>query len=195
MNKFIVENTKFDEVLLLTPRVFTDDRGYFCETYNHENLRDLGFLENLVQDNESKSKINVIRGLHYQWDKPMGKLVRVVKGSIIDVMVDFRKGSPTYGDHMKVLLSDENKKQIWIPPGFAHGILSLEDDTYVSYKCSSVYNQNGEGGINPFDEQINIDWGISKQDAVLSEKDFNAMSFIDYNKDPKFLYKEKNKNV
>ena len=189
MQKFTIEDTKFDDVIIITPRIFTDERGYFCETYNVDNLKELGFAVDMVQDNQSKSQKNVIRGLHYQWDEPMGKLVRVIKGSVRDVIVDIRKYSPTYGESASFLLTEENNKQLWVPSGFAHGILSLEDNTIVSYKCSSVYNSNGESGINPFDEYLNVDWGIDKAEAIVSEKDAVAKSFLDYDRDPKFFSK------
>ena len=190
MKKFTIEKTQFDDVILITPRVFADHRGYFCETYNVKNLRELGFNEVMLQDNQSKSHKNVIRGLHYQWNNPMGKLVRVLHGAVRDVSVDVRKYSPTYGQSDSFLLSAENNKQLWVPPGFAHGILSLEDDTLVSYKCSSVYNPNGESGINPFDKYLNIDWGISESEAIISEKDKIAQSFLDYDRNPKFFMTE-----
>ena len=187
MQKFTIEKTKFDDVVVIIPRIFSDDRGYFCETYNVENLKEIGFVEDMVQDNQSKSQKNVIRGLHYQWDDPMGKLVRVIKGAVKDVIVDIRKNSPTYGESEFFLLTEENNKQLWVPPGFAHGILSLEDDTIVSYKCSSVYNSEGESGIDPFDNYLNVDWGIDKSEAVISEKDKIAKSFLQYDRDPKFF--------
>ena len=186
MEKFILEKTKFKDVVVITPRVFEDQRGYFCETHNYFNLAQYGFTVNFVQDNESKSKKNVIRGLHYQWDEPMGKLVRVINGSVRDVIVDIRKGSQTYGESLSVVLSDENKKQLWVPPGFAHGVVSLEEGTILSYKCSSVYNQDGESGINPFDKKLNIDWGLPVEEALISEKDLLAKSFDEYTKNAKF---------
>jgi len=186
MNKFEIKKTKFRGVLIIIPRIFDDDRGYFYESYNVANLFDLGFTENMQQDNQSISKKNVIRGLHYQWDEPMGKLVRATRGSVKDIIVDIRKDSVTYGEYMSVTLTDKNHKQLWVPPGFAHGILALEEDTVVLYKCSSVYNQNGESGINPFDKFLNIKWGIDKKDAVLSLKDQEAQNFLEYDRDPKF---------
>jgi len=188
MKKFFIEKTDFNDVVILTPRVFEDDRGYFCETYNIENLKDIGFDVGFCQDNESRSKKNVIRGLHYQWEPEMGKLVRVISGEVLDVIVDIKKNSPTYGQHRKFYLSSKNKKQLWVPAGYAHGILSLAEDTIVSYKCSGSYNSNAESGLNPFDDNLNIDWGIQKQDAIVSEKDMIAKDFSSYDKDPKFYY-------
>ena len=130
-----------------------------------------------MQDNESKSKKNVIRGLHYQWLSPMGKLVRVVSGAIIDVVVDIRKDSLTYGDHVKFKISAKNKKQLWVPSGFAHGMLSLEEDTLVSYKCSAFYNPEGESAISPFDKDLNIDWETNLKNINISDKDLVAYWF------------------
>ena len=189
MEKFTIEETKFDNVIVITPRIFEDDRGYFCETYNVENLKELGFDEHMVQDNQSKSQKNVIRGMHYQWNGPMGKLVRVIKGAVKDIIVDIRKYSSTYGESESFLLTEDNNKQLWVPPGFAHGILSLEDNTIVSYKCSSVYNAEGESGLNPFDSFLNIDWGIDQATAIVSDKDKIAKGFLDYDISPKFFYK------
>ena len=171
MKKFIIEKTKFNDVLVITPRVFADNRGYFCETYNVPNLSIMGFETKFWQDNESKSRKNVIRGLHYQWQPAMGKLVRAVHGRILDVIVDIRKGSPTYSQTMSIELTSENRKQLWVPAGYAHGVLSLEDNTIISYKCSGVYNSEAESGLNPFDKNLNIDWGIAPENAVVSEKD------------------------
>jgi len=188
MKKFTIDKTELDGVLILTPHVFSDERGYFCETHNMFTLLELDFNVEFVQDNESKSKKNVIRGLHYQWTPPMGKLVRVISGAIVDVVVDIRKDSPTYGDHLKFHISSENKKQIWVPPGFAHGMLSLEEDTIVSYKCSEYYNPEGESGLNPFDPRLNIDWGVrdKQRDTIVSKKDLVAKSFEIYDENPRF---------
>ena len=186
MKKFTIKHEELEGLMTIEPKFFEDDRGYFCETWNYENLKELGFDINMWQDNQSLSGKNVLRGLHYQWDKPMGKLVRVVKGSVYDVCVDIRKDSPTFGKYFKVLLSEKNKKQLWVPAGFAHGILSLEEDTIVLYKCSNVYNQKGESGVHPFDKQLDIDWGIPIEEVILSTKDREAQSFLDYKNNPKF---------
>lgn len=190
MKKFIIEKTKFNDVLVITPRVFADNRGYFCETYNVPNLSIMGFETKFWQDNESKSRKNVIRGLHYQWQPAMGKLVRAVHGRILDVIVDIRKGSPTYSQTMSIELTSENRKQLWVPAGYAHGVLSLEDNTIISYKCSGVYNSEAESGLNPFDKNLNIDWGITPENAVVSEKDLLAKTFDEYDNDPKFYFEE-----
>lgn len=192
MQKFTIEKTKFEDVLVITPKVFNDHRGYFCETYNIQNLRDENFTIDFVQDNESMSKKHVLRGLHYQWEPAMGKLVRAVSGEVLDVIVDIRKGSPTYGEHLSVKLSDTNKKQLWVPAGFAHGILSCSENAIVSYKCSGVYNSNAESGINPLDPQLGIDWGFDTSKLILSDKDKKAQTFKEYTEQPKFTFEEKN---
>jgi dTDP-4-dehydrorhamnose 3,5-epimerase len=184
--KFQIEEQSLSGLLTIKPRYFEDHRGYFSETYNLQGLSQLGFNFAMSQDNESRSKKNVLRGLHYQWDGPMGKLVRVVKGSVMDVCVDIRSDSKTYGQWDSFMLTEENRTQLWVPPGFAHAILSLHDDTIVVYKCSSVYNQEGESGINPYDSDLNIDWPVDKADIILSDKDRVAKSFSDYSLDPKF---------
>jgi|2_EtaG_2_1085320.scaffolds.fasta_scaffold08814_3 dTDP-4-dehydrorhamnose 3,5-epimerase len=176
--------TFFNDVMVFTPEVFEDHRGFFFQSYDEKIAAHIE--EEFVQDNHSYSNKNVIRGLHYQWDQPMGKLVRVVRGSAIDYFVDIRAESPTFGQYDSVVLSTKTHKMIWIPPGFAHGFLSLEDHTTVLYKCTSYYNKFGEAGINPFDLEINIDWAIDKEDAVISEKDTDSQSFLEYSKDIKF---------
>jgi len=181
----------FNDVMLFTPTAYEDSRGMFFQSYDESISSHIN--EEFVQDNHSYSHKNVIRGLHYQWDKPMGKLVRAVRGAAIDYFVDIRKNSPTFGEHDSVLLSAENRKMIWIPEGFAHGFLSLEDHTTVLYKCTSYYNKNGEAGINPFDPDINIKWGVEKKEAIISEKDLNSQSFWEYTKDIKFILLEEQK--
>ena len=176
--------SKFEEIKILTPSVFSDKRGFFFESYNNKLQQEIG--AEFIQENHSVSHKNVIRGLHYQWDCPMGKFVRVVRGSIIDYFVDIRKDSPTYGQYDSVLLSDENHFMVWIPPHFAHGFESLEDNTVMLYKCSALYNKEGESGINPFDKDININWSIDKNRSICSNKDWNAQSFADYSNNPKF---------
>ncbi len=181
--------TFFNNIIIFTPQVYKDDRGLFFQSY--DEILSEHINENFVQDNHSYSHKNVIRGLHYQWEQPMGKLVRVVRGAAIDYFVDIRKNSPTYGQYNKVKLTADNHKMIWIPQGFAHGFLSLEDHTTVLYKCTSYYNHAGESGINPFDSDINIDWPIDRELAILSEKDCNSQSLLEYTKDIKFNLEEK----
>ena len=166
-----VEESHIEGLLVITPDVFKDDRGYFFESFNKDNFNKLGLPTNFVQDNESKSQRGVIRGLHFQ-APPMaqGKLVRVIKGSVMDVAVDIRKGSPTYGKWHSVLLTDENKKLFWIPPGFAHGFQTLEDETIFSYKCTGTYNKGSEGSLFWNDPSIGINWDFSIK-PIVSEKD------------------------
>ncbi len=166
-----IETTNIEGLLLIKPTVFQDERGYFMESFHsmkfkqHTNI-DLEF----VQDNESKSMKGVVRGLHYQ-NSPhaQGKLVRVVQGSVIDVAVDLRTASPTYGEYYATILSSENKHQLYIPPGFAHGFGVLEDNSIFAYKCTGYYNKASEGCIRWNDPVINIEWGI--KNPIVSEKD------------------------
>jgi dTDP-4-dehydrorhamnose 3,5-epimerase len=170
--------TKFEieGPLLIEPRVFGDERGYFFESFHSEKYKQAGIPLSFVQDNESKSSAGVLRGLHFQ-NPPFdqGKLVRVVKGKVMDIAVDIRKNSPTYGKHIAVELTEENKLQLWIPPGFAHGFLSLVDETIFMYKCTNVYNKEAEDGIIWNDPDLNINWGI--ENPLVSEKDLILNSF------------------
>lgn len=162
--------TSINGLLIIKPDVFKDDRGYFYESYNKERFAKVGLNIDFVQDNESKSSKGVLRGLHFQ--KPpfaQGKLVRVIKGAVMDVAVDLRKDSPTYGKWESVVLTEENKLQFWIPEGFAHGFVAMEDNTIFNYKCTNVYNKESEGSILWNDPDININWNIDN--PILSEKD------------------------
>ncbi|TSA28208.1 MAG: dTDP-4-dehydrorhamnose 3,5-epimerase [Bacteroidetes bacterium] len=163
-------------LLIIKPDVFEDERGYFFESYNREKFIAHGIDVNFVQDNESKSKRGVLRGLHFQ-NPPFaqGKLVRVMRGSVLDVAVDIRTGSPTYGQWSSIVLSGQNKWMYWIPSGFAHGFLTLEDDTIFFYKCTNVYNKESEGAVRWNDPDLRIDWGI--EDPVISPKDQVAPLF------------------
>jgi dTDP-4-dehydrorhamnose 3,5-epimerase len=174
----------FKEIKVFKPQVYFDKRGVFFESFDKSMSDDLN--QAFTQDNHSHSYTNVIRGLHYQWNKPMGKLVRVAKGKIIDYFVDIRKDSVTYGQYDSIMLSDKNRVAVWIPPGFAHGFEVLENDTLVLYKCTAYYNKDGESGINPFDKEINIPWQVSKEKMIISDKDFNSQTFAEYSLDPKF---------
>jgi dTDP-4-dehydrorhamnose 3,5-epimerase len=166
--------------LLIKPRIFHDDRGYFYESYNAPVFNRNGISAVFVQDNQSSSLKNVLRGLHFQAPPfDQGKLVRVVKGAVYDVAVDIRKGSPTYGQHLKVELTEENKYMFWIPPGFAHGFLSLENDTLFLYKCTNVYDKQSEGGLLWNDPDLNIDWGVSE--PLVSEKDMELSAWKNFN--------------
>jgi len=165
----IVENTSLDGVKIVTPRIFEDDRGYFFESYKTSVFEKHGLPTNFVQDNEVKSVKGVLRGLHYQLNRPQGKLVRVVSGSILDVAVDIRIGSPTFGQSEIVHLTVENRKMLFIPEGFAHGYLVTSDEAIVTYKCTDIYDPNDQFGIIWNDETIGMDWGYKS--PILSEKD------------------------
>jgi dTDP-4-dehydrorhamnose 3,5-epimerase len=164
--------TEIEGLLIFEPKVFEDSRGYFFESYNEQTFVDAGINCRFVQDNQSRSTFGVIRGLHYQ-APPFGqtKLVRAIEGRILDVAVDFRKGSPTYGHHVAVELSSDNCRQLLVPVGFAHGFSVLSEFATVLYKCDNVYNKQSEGGLRYNDPQLNIDWQIPPDSAVVSEKD------------------------
>jgi dTDP-4-dehydrorhamnose 3,5-epimerase len=168
-----IEPTPIPDVIIIKPDVFSDDRGYFMESFHSEKFRQLGINAEFVQDNESKSQKGVLRGLHFQrppWTQ--GKLVRVIKGAVLDVAVDLRKQSPFYGKWVSMVLSGENKWLCWIPEGFAHGFVTLEDDTIFSYKCTNFYHKASEGSLRWNDPTIGIDWNI--RNPVLSGKDMEA---------------------
>lgn len=168
--------TNLNGLFLIEPKVFGDHRGYFFESFRQDLFDKLGTDLQFVQDNQSKSAKNILRGLHFQKaPKTQGKLVQVIKGSVLDIVVDIRKESSTFGQHFSVELNEENKKLLWIPPGFAHGFLTLEDETIFSYKCTEYYAPELEGSIRWNDETLNIQWDID--DPILSEKDKNAPLF------------------
>lgn len=172
--------TPLKGLLIIKPDVFEDERGYFFESFNHEKFLKLGLDLHFVQDNESKSKKGVLRGLHFQAPPfEQGKLVRVMRGSVLDVAVDIRRDSPTYGRWESIILSGQNKWMYWIPAGFAHGFVTLEDDTIFFYKCTNVYNKASEGSILWHDADLNINWGI--ENPVISEKDKAAPLFRQFN--------------
>jgi dTDP-4-dehydrorhamnose 3,5-epimerase len=173
--------TGIKDLLIIKPMVFEDDRGYFFESYNRDKFKEAGVDVNFVQDNESRSMKNVLRGLHFQ--KPpftQGKLVRVMRGSVLDVAVDLRKDSETYGKWASIILSDKNKWMYWVPEGFAHGFLTLEDNTVFFYKCTNVYSKASEGSILWNDPDLQIDWGLKAQ-PVLSDKDKLSPDFRTFN--------------
>lgn len=167
---FIFNKTEIEGVYVIEPKVFGDNRGYFMETYNEQEFKNNGLDYNFVQDNQSKSKKGVLRGLHFQKTHPQAKLVRVLEGEVFDVAVDLRKGSKTYGKWVGVILSEENKKQFMIPRGFAHGFVVLSDTAVFAYKCDDFYHPEDEGGIMWNDPDINIEWPY-KGELLLSEKD------------------------
>ncbi len=164
-----VETTKLDGVLLVTPQVFGDDRGFFMETYNQQKAEELGLPANFVQDNHSKSSKGVLRGLHYQSPQWQGKLVRTVQGEIFDVAVDIRAGSSTFGEWVGFYLNDENKQQLYVPEGFAHGFVVTSDTAEVVYKCTSLYEPSQEGSVLWNDPDIGIVWPTDA--PLLSAKD------------------------
>ena len=165
-----VIKTKIEGLLIINPKVFADARGYFFESYNETVFKQNGIEANFVQDNQSLSNTGVLRGLHFQAPPfDQGKLVRVINGAVLDVAVDIRNNSPTYGEYVAMELTEENKTMFYIPPGFAHGFLTLRDNTIFSYKCTNVYNKASEGCVLWNDKDININWKISN--PILSEKD------------------------
>lgn len=174
-----IVRTKIPDLYIIKPAVYEDDRGYFFESYNKEAFLRAGIDQNFVQDNESKSGKGVLRGLHFQHPPfTQGKLVRVMQGAVLDVAVDLRKSSPTYGQWASVELTQDNKWMYWVPPGFAHGFVTLEDHTVFFYKCTNTYNKASEGAILWNDPLLNIDWGISQ--PLLSQKDMEAPLFADF---------------
>lgn len=173
-----VVETGIKGVLILEPQVFGDSRGYFFESFSQKQFDELVRETVFVQDNESKSSYGVVRGLHYQLPPYMqAKLVRVVKGSVWDVAVDLRKGSETYGQHIAVELSEENKRQFFIPKGFAHGFAVLSEEAIFQYKCDHYYAPGHEGGIKFDDAALGIDWRIPRERMILSEKDLQLGGF------------------
>ena len=175
-----IKKTKLDGCLIFEPKVFGDDRGFFLESYNLDRYEQyLGSNYNFVQDNHSRSSKGVLRGLHFQKTKPQGKLVRVVRGEVFDVAVDIRKNSTSFGKYESVILSEENKKQFWIPPGFAHGFLVLSDIADFEYKCTEYYDPEDECSIAWNDPDIDINW--PKLDIVISEKDKKAIKLSSLN--------------
>jgi dTDP-4-dehydrorhamnose 3,5-epimerase len=177
-----IETTNIQDLVIINPTVFEDARGYFFEAYNQNAIAAEGIQINFVQDNQSFSKRGTLRGLHYQ-NPPFAqtKLVRVLQGEIMDVVVDLRKDSSTYGQHFALRLSAENKKQLLIPHGFAHGFSVLSETATVLYKCDQFYNKASEGGIRFDDPTLNIDWGIDLKTAIVSDKDQILPLFKDCN--------------
>ena len=168
-----VIKTKLDGCLIIEPKVFGDERGFFLETFQAERyISEAGIMLPFVQDNHSRSSKSVLRGLHFQKTKSQGKLVRVVRGHVYDVAVDIRKGSPTYGQWEGLVLSEENKTQLWVPPGFAHGFVVLSDTADFEYKCTDYYDPSDEGSILWNDSDLDISWPI--ENPILSNKDARA---------------------
>ena len=177
-----VIKTDIEGPVIIEPRIFNDARGYFFESYNKQEFDEKVAKVDFVQDNESCSTYGVMRGLHFQ--RPpfaQAKLVRCVKGVVLDVAVDIRKGSPTYGQHVAVEITEDNHRQFFIPRGFAHGFAVLSDIAVFQYKCDNYYHPEADGGISIVDSSLNIDWGISLQDSILSDKDNNHPLLKDFN--------------
>ena len=176
-----VIHTEIPEVVIIEPRVFGDHRGYFFESFSKKDFEEQVRKTDFVQDNESKSCYGVLRGLHFQ--KPphaQSKLVRVVKGAVLDVAVDIRKGSPTFGKHVAVELTEDNHRQLFIPRGFAHGFVVLTDEVVFQYKCDNFYHPEADDGISILDESLGIDWRIPTDKAILSDKDTRHCMLSDF---------------
>jgi dTDP-4-dehydrorhamnose 3,5-epimerase len=177
--KFI--ETKISDVIIIEPTVFGDTRGYFLESYNKKKFEEVIGITSFIQDNESKSSKGVLRGLHFQ--KPpfeQAKLVRCIEGEVLDVAVDIRKNSKTYGKHVAVLLSGENKRQLFVPRGFAHGFLVLSDSATFAYKVDNTYAPEHDAGIRWNDKELNIQWGVEDSEVMVSEKDAELPFFLEF---------------
>jgi len=177
---FKIETTPLKEVVVVVPQAFGDARGFFVETFRADQFRELGLPWEFPQDNHSRSAKGVLRGLHFQWDPPMGKLMRVTSGAAFLVAVDIRKGSPTLGRWFGLEVSAESKKQVWAPYGFARGFCALTDGCEVQYKCTGIYNPKAESGIYFADPNIGIQWPIDLREAVTSDKDSKAQSLEEW---------------
>jgi dTDP-4-dehydrorhamnose 3,5-epimerase len=173
-----VKKTEIDDVMVVIPEVFQDERGFFMEVFRTDQFKDLGLPTDFVQDNHSRSSKGVLRGLHFQWEPPMGKLMRVTHGKAFLVAVDIRKGSPTLGKWFGIEASYENKIQVWAPAGFARGFCVLSDFAEIQYKCTGIYNSKAESGILWNDPEIGIKWPIA--DPILSEKDKTAQTLAQW---------------
>jgi dTDP-4-dehydrorhamnose 3,5-epimerase len=175
MGQFTFTETEIKGVYIIEPKVFGDHRGYFIETYNYEDFKKAGLDMVFVQDNQSKSRKGVLRGLHFQKPNPQGKLVRVISGEVFDVAVDLRKDSATYGKWKGVLLSAENKKQFYVPEGFAHGFLVTSEEAEFVYKCTDFYHPEFEGSLSWNDPEVGVEWPLDGiENLMLSDKDKNA---------------------
>jgi dTDP-4-dehydrorhamnose 3,5-epimerase len=176
-----ISTTKIEGLIIIEPRIFPDDRGYFYESYSEKKYREAGIDATFVQDNQSFSQKGALRGLHGQANPfAQGKLVRVIQGSVLDVAVDIRKNSPTFGQYVTIELSGENHKQFWVPPGFLHGFVTLEDDTIFTYKVTNYYDKASEIGVLWNDPTLNIDWQTDLSNVLLSPKDTVLPTFADF---------------
>jgi len=169
-----IESRHLNDVVVIVPKVYEDERGFFMEAYRADQFRELGLPHNFVQENHSYSKKGVLRGLHFQWDPPMGKLMRVTRGSAFLVAVDVRTGSPTLGEWVGIEADTQNRKQVWAPAGFARGFLALSEGVEVQYNCTGTYNSKAESAIRWDDQEIAIKWPIPPE--IISEKDRNAQT-------------------
>ena len=188
--KISIRETEVEDLIIVRPEVFKDNRGFFTEVYRRDQFEDIGLPGEFVQFNHSGSVNNVTRGLHFQWDPPMGKLMRVTRGCAFLVAVDIRKGSPTLGKWLGFEVSEENRLQVWAPAGFARGFCVLSDYAEIQYLCTGVYNSKGESGILWNDPKIGIDWPV--KDPILSEKDMKAQTlaqWLESTTSNHFLYK------
>ncbi|MBL4603539.1 MAG: dTDP-4-dehydrorhamnose 3,5-epimerase [Emcibacteraceae bacterium] len=173
--------TEIEEILIIEPQVFGDERGFFMETFSADRYRDMAGIDHeFVQDNHSRSQKGVLRGLHFQKKRPQGKLVRVISGEVFDVAVDIREGSKTYGKWVGVHLSADNKRQLWVPPGFAHGFATLSDSADFEYKCTDYYQPDDECCLMWNDSDVNINWPI--ETPIISEKDARGLALKDLQK-------------
>ena len=177
----IFTENKIKGLYIIEPKLWRDDRGYFYESYSKKYFEDEGIIADFVQDNQSLSQKGTLRGLHAQKNpSAQGKLVRVIKGSVMDVAVDIRAKSPTYGQYVSIELNEENHKMLWVPPGFLHGFVTLEDNTIFTYKVTKLYDKDSEIGTLWNDKDLNINWGIDASEIILSEKDKQLLAFKDF---------------
>ena len=175
-----IYNTEIEDIKIIKPNVFEDKRGFFMESFRADFFDSQNMDVKFIQDNHSKSSKNVVRGLHFQWDKPLSKLIRITKGQAFVVAVDIRKKSNTFGKFVGKIISEDSKEQLWAPFGFATGFCACTNIVEVQYKCNAYYNPNAESGINPFDKYININWPIDSESAIMSNKDRNAQSLLEW---------------
>ncbi len=176
-----ISTTKIEGLIIIEPRIFPDDRGYFYESYSEKKYHEIGIQASFVQDNQSFSQKGALRGLHGQANPfAQGKLVRVLQGRVLDIAVDIRKSSPTFGQYVTIELSGENHKQFWVPPGFLHGFVTLEDDTIFTYKVDNYYDKASEIGVLWNDPMLNIDWQTDLSNVLLSPKDEILSTFADF---------------
>ena len=171
---FVLQSRHLEDIAVIVPKAHRDERGFFMEVYRADRFKELGLPTNFVQDNHSCSRKGVVRGLHFQWEPPMGKLMRVTRGTAFLVAVDIRKGSPTLGKWFGLEASADNMKQVWAPAGFARGFCALTDEVEVQYKCTGIYNGSAEGAIRWDDPEVGIEWPL--KDVRVSDKDRNAQS-------------------